>query len=263
MSIASHGMRPAQSFGKLQKNNPLFRSLETQPPIPYTATMDPESDAPVPKALIPALLVSLVLFAGVYIAYQAARARPGTIVLPGGITYLGQTPTPQPSQAPQLGTGKIPIDSNTKWVENKGKKYPYTFSYPSSLSLGFYPNDPYDSVTVFYPNTDSNTNIFFRVDDLNKINKTMYIGKPMEYAQNWWKDYSWKGVSTVTAFTNSKGMNGYRATYTDLSGNTPYDHVFFAVPERTDLIIWVSGKIFSPEIFDKIVDSVMWKQASQ
>lgn len=252
-------MQRGHSFGKHQKNNPQFRSLETHAPILYTATMDQQSEEVVPKTLIPALVVSFILFAGVFIAYQTARSRPSSIVLPGGITYLGQTPTPEPSQAPPVAAGKIPIDASAKWVENKGKKYPYTFLYPSSLSLGFYPNDPYEPITVFYPNTDSSTNIFFRVDDLNRLNKTVYIGKPMAYAQNWWKDYSWKGVSTVTEFTNSKGLTGYRATYIDLSGNTPYDHIFFTIPGRSDLIIWLSGKIFSPEVFDKIVDSVTWQ----
>ncbi len=207
--------------------------------------MEPEREEFSPKILIPTLLVSLVLFAGMYIAYRTARSRPSTIVLPGGSTYLGPIPTPMTPQR--------------SWKTYKGKFFPYSFRYPSSFSLGWFTNDPYDAVTAFIPNTDANANIFFRVYDLTKLKKTAYIGKPMDYAQNWWKDYTWKGVSSVTMFTNAAGLTGYRARYIDTSGNTPYDHVFFEVPGRTDLIVWMSGKLFTQDVFEKVVDSVEWK----
>jgi hypothetical protein len=224
--------------------------------------MENESDTPAPKILLPALLISLVLFGGVYLAYQSAKSRQSRIILPGGITYLGPTPTPiplAPTSTPLNTSGVIPIPSGTKWSENKGKLYPYSFSYPSTLSLGWFPNDQYDSVTLFYGNTDANTNMFFRVDNLTALHKTAYIGKPMEYAKNWWKDYLWKNVATVTTFTNNHGLKGYRATYLDKSDKTPYDHVFFEVPGRTDLIIWISGRLFDTDTFNKLVDSVSWK----
>lgn len=225
--------------------------------------MEYEQDAPSSKIIYVSLAVSLVLFAGVFWAFSSAKKRTGTIVLPGGITYLGPTPTKQiPVNGSQFTGGKIPISGDVKWAEQKGKRYPYSFSFPSSISLGVFPDDPYDSVTVFYQDTEANNNIFFRVEDLNKLNKKEYIGKPMEYAQNWWKDYTWKGVSSVTAFTNSSNLKGYRARYLNEKNETPYDHVFFEVvaggPGRTDLIIWISGKLFSQEIFDRLVDSVTW-----
>jgi hypothetical protein len=217
-----------------------------------------ETDPKPTKILMPAILVSLMMFGAVYIAFRSALSRPGTVVLPGGITYLGSSPTPTPTV--EVAAGTIPIATDAKWTAYTGKRYPYAFQYPSSLSIGWFPNDPYDAVTVFYANTDSNANVFFRVDDLTKLHKTDYIGKPMAYAQNWWKDYTWKGVSSVTEFTNANGLTGYRATYIDETDKTPYDHVFFTVPGRNDLIIWVSGKLFAPEVFDKIVDSVAWRQ---
>jgi len=187
------------------------------------------------KKLVPALAVTLVLCIGVFLAYQSAKSRTSTVVLPGGITYLGPTPT----------------TTQTSLAQYKGKLYPFSFSYPSSFSLGWFPNDPYDAVTAFLPHTDSNKNVFFRVEKLNRT--------PLEYAQTWWKQYTWKGVSTVTALTNSNGLKGYRAKYLDQSDKTPYDHVFFEVPGRTDLIIWISGKLFTPDVFDRLVDSVSWK----
>lgn len=193
-------------------------------------------DTPNLRTFIPTIVVSIMLCLGVYVAFQSAKNTPSTIVLPGGITYLGPTPTP--------------ITSPT-FASYKGKLYPYTFSYPASFSLGWFPDDPLDAVTAFIDKTDSNQNIFFRVETVKQ--------SPMDHASNWWKDYAWKDVESVTAFTNSMGLHGYRAKYIDNKGVVPFDHVFFEVPERNDLIIWVSGKLFSQEVFDKLVDSVSWK----
>lgn len=216
--------------------------------------MEDKSDRAI---IIPALVVGSILFFGVFFAFQSARRRMSTIVLPGGITYLGSTPSA--AAALPKEDSLIPIPSDAKWGEYNGKLFPYAFSYPESLSLGWFPNDSYDSVTVFYQNMDANTNIFLRIEDLNKLGKQEYVGKPMEYVSTWWKDYNWKGMSSVTAFTNSKGLKGYRARYTNDSDQTPYDHVFFTVPGRLDLMIWISGKLFEQAIFDRIVDSATWK----
>lgn len=214
-----------------------------------------------PNHLPIVILISVILFAGVFWSYQSARNRQGAIVIPGGITYLGPTPTntgttPSPPVSPL--TARIPVSPEASWSEFQGKTYPYAFAYPATLSLGVFPGDPYDSVTVFYGNTDANTNIFFRVDNLTKLNKTAYIGKPRDYANTWWKDYAWSGVKSVTDFTNAKGLKGYRATYIDGKNETPYDHVFFEIPGKSDLMIWISGRLFEPAIFDRIVHSVSW-----
>lgn len=193
-------------------------------------------DTPNPRTFIPTILVSALLCLGVYIAFQSAKNQTSTIVLPGGVTYLGPSPT-SPPQA--------------KFAVYHGKLFPYTFSYPENFSLGWFPNDPLDAVTAFIGGTDSNQNIFFRVETVKQ--------SPMDHASNWWKDYAWKGVESVTAFTNSVGLHGYRAKYINEKGVVPFDHIFFEVPERNDLIIWVSGKLFSQEVFDKLVDSVSWK----
>ncbi|MEK7577808.1 MAG: hypothetical protein AAB492_04305 [Patescibacteria group bacterium] len=192
-------------------------------------------DAPNTKTIGLALVISVILISGVFVAFSNANKQQGQIVLPAGGTYLGPTPT----------------NTQENWIQRKGKIYPYAFLYPDTLSLGEFPNDPTDSVTMFIANTDANTNLFFRVETLTV--------KPIEYAQNWWKQYNWKGVSSVSAFTNSKGLTGYRAKYLDNNGTTPYDHVFFEVPKQTDLIIWISGKLFEPSVFDTLVDSVDWK----
>lgn len=205
--------------------------------------------------LIHAAIISSILLVAVFGAFFSAKDRTGTVVLPGGITYLGPTPT----ATPKIPTGDtIPVPQDDSWIERKGAVYPLTFSHPSSLSLGVFPNDPYDAVTVFHNGTDANANIFIRVEDLTKLKKSQYIGKPKEYASDWWKDYSWKGVAEVAAFTNASGLTGYRAKYLNDRDTTSYEHIFFAVPGKPNLIIWMSGKLFEPAIFTRMVDSVSW-----
>ena len=216
------------------------------------------------KALLPAVGVSIFLILVIGFAVTYARSQNGTVVLPGGITYLGPTPTPTPAQVEKFGNvmgGQIPIPDNATWVEYKGKMLPYTFNYPNTISLGVFPNDPYDSVTIFYNGTDSQGNLFFRVENLTQLQKESFVSKPkIEYVKQWWKDYSWSEVASVTPFTNSKGLIGYRAKYIDSKGQTPYDHVFFEVPNNKNLIIWISGKLFSQIVFDKLVDSIGWSK---
>lgn len=210
-----------------------------------------------PRSFIPAIVVSGALTIMVIAFYAAAAKRTGTIVLPGGITYLGPTPTTQ-QHPPKNTAGKIPVPETAPWTQRKGTIFPYTLLIPESLNLGVFPNDPYDAITVFYEGTDANANIFFRVENLITLKKQRYQGNLKGYASDWWKDYAWSGVSDVTPFTNSQGLNGYRAKYLDKNGNTPYEHVFFAVPGRNDLVIWISGKLFEQSVFDRIVDSVSW-----
>lgn len=216
-------------------------------------------DQPQSRIILPVLVMSLVLFGGVFAAYRSAKSRNSAIVLPGGITYLGPSPSPTPPTSPNPLTSHIPVPADAKWIERRGQTLPYAFKHPESLSLGLFPGDPYDSVTVFYPGTDANTNIFFRVENLTTLGKSEYIGNPMEYAKNWWKDYTWTGVSSVTSFTTESGLTGYRARYLTTENTASYDHIFITVPDRNDLIIWISGKLFTDDVFDRIVDSVTWQ----
>lgn len=224
MSIGSDGMRQVRSFGPRRKNS----------------AMEEKS---VLRTYLPVGFVSIVLFLGVFWAFESAKSRPSTIILPGGITYLGPSSTPIPLISP----------ITLKWISRTGTIYPYSFDYPSSLNLGVFPNDPTDSVTAFIDDTDANTNIFFRVESCK--------GGPcgIEYARSWWKQYAWKGVASVSEFTNSHGLTGYRAKYLNEKNQTPYDHVFFSLPDKADRMIWLSGKLFSKEDFEKLIDSVNWK----
>ncbi len=202
-------------------------------------------------------LTAITLF-----AYNQAKGRPSTTVLPGGVTYLGPSSTPSyqaTKSSPPVGT--IPVDNNAKWQEQKGNVFPYTFSYPSNLALGVFPGDPFDPITIFYKDTNANENIFLRVEDLSTINDMkQYINKPKkDYALVWWKQYTWKGVNDIQEFTNSTGMKGYKVKYIDGLGKTPYDIYFFEVPKRPELVIWMASSLVEPAVFAKMVDTLAWK----
>ncbi len=207
------------------------------------------------KQVLPVVGITFfVLVAIVILAYLYSRPRGGAIVLPGGVTYLGHSPTLPTTP------GKISVPADATWDTQTGKKYPYSFLYPASLSLGVFPGDPFDAVTIFWGDTNPQENLLLRVENLKEMKgKEGYIKKSKkDYVLDWWKEYNWKGVSDVAAFTNSKGLTGYRAKYLDTSGSSPYDHVFFEVPGRPELVIWLSGKMLAQEVFDKIVESVTW-----
>lgn len=199
------------------------------------------------KILILTTFLFILLTGLTYVAFLSAKNRTPNIVLPGGVTYLGPSPTQQAT------SDKIQIADNAKWTTQIGKKYPYSFLFPETLSLGVFPNDPFDAVGIYWNNLDASANLLLRVETISQG-----VGVK-EYATTWWKQYSWKGVADVLEFTNKNGLKGYRAKYINEKGETPYDNVFIEVPGRRDLVIWMASGLLEPAIFDKIVDSVSWK----
>jgi len=208
-------------------------------------------------------LVILVLFvlvaAGVYIGYRYI-AQSSTTGKPNGVIYLGPSNEQKTPTAPL----RFAIAPNTSWMTYKGKIYPFTFSYPATLTLVTFVNDPTDAVAISWGNIPPQLNVLLTVDSLSS-NLTMnpYINRPkIEYVQNWWKQYSGlKSVATVVEFTNSLGMRGYKAKYVNYAGETPNDNIFFEVPGRTDLIVMLANGILDPSVFDRIVDSLSWQEA--
>lgn len=207
------------------------------------------------KILALALAIFLLLLIAVYASYRYTKDRTNSMVLPGGITYLGPSPTRLATAA--INASVITVPEGTAWSAYKGKLSPYAFSYPSNLSLGVFPNDPFDSVTIFWENTNPQDNLLLRVEDLNKIpGMAKYINQSKDiYVKNWWKQYNYQGVGTVTTFANNQGLSGFRARFAGLS----YDHIFLEVPGHPELVIWMASKLLDQQTFDKIVDSVSWK----
>lgn len=243
------------------RSEKLVFTLDTQKKADTLTGMD-ELEELLPENSRPTIVVAVILFLILVVAtvtsYQYAKKRTGAVVLPGGTTYLGPSPTPPPVTVRE---GQIPVPDTASWGQHKGQTFPYSFEYPTTLSLGFFPGDPFDGVTVFYENTDPQKNIFLRVENLKEMTGTAgFVNQSkLEYVKGWWKQYNWNGVASVTAFTNSHGLTGYRAKYLDNQGTSPYDNVFFEIPNRPELVIWISGKLFPQPVFDRMVDSLIWK----
>jgi len=211
--------------------------------------------------LIGGTVIALIVIT--FFAFQIAKKRSGTVVLPGGTTYLGPSETPAAPPV-QVQPQKYTADANVEWIDFKGKVYPFTFTYPKTLTLTLFPDDPSDTVGISWNNLTPQNNIIFRVADLKKTEPQMeaYISKPKkEYANNWWKQFSGlKGVRSLIEFSNSKGMKGYRVKFLNHADQSPNDDIFFEVPGRRDLMVRFANGMVDSQIFDKIVDSFYWPQ---
>ena len=89
----------------------------------------------------------------------------------------------------------IPVPADDVWATNEGKQFPYSFSYPKTLSLGVFTDDPFDGVTIFYGNTSPQENLFFRVENLTTINKKNTLENP------------WNTPKTGTKTTDGRGFH--------------------------------------------------------
>ncbi len=219
------------------------------------------------KVILIAIGAVAVLSAITIGAYQYAKKRSGVVVLPGGTTYLGPSDTPvQPP--PETEPAKPVIDENTKWIEHKGIDHPFTFLYPESIELVTFPKDITESAGFGWGNIQPQSNLLFRIIDINASEPAMvkYINQPkIEYVKHWWEQYTGglKGVESVTPFTNSRGMKGYRAKYLNHSDQTPNDDIFFEVPGRRDLMVRFGNGPLEKTVFDKIIDSFSWGKTAQ
>jgi hypothetical protein len=215
------------------------------------------------------VILALLILTGITIsAYRYAKSRTGTTVLPGGTTYLGpdrSSPVAeqQPTQPPSLPT-KFTVNADTLWKDQHGKVFAYTISVPTTLSLVTFPNDITDSIAISWGNSLPQNNILLRVSDLNKTEPDMakYINQPkIEYARNWWRQWGgYKGLNSLEAFTNSKGMKGYKVKYLNSAGESPNDYVFFEVPNHPDLMVYFGNGYLDKPVFDRVVDSFNWKK---
>ena len=211
------------------------------------------------KLALATLAGVLILGGAVYAAYRYSQKQAGNIVLPGGVTYLGPSPNPpaggtQPPTAPLRFTAA----SNVDWKVYTGKIYPYTISYPSTLPLVIFPDDPMDSVALSWGNIPPQQNILLNMESIGKRDPS-YTGKPkIEFVKNWYKYFSGlKGVSKAEPFTNTQGLKGYKASYLNWANQAPNVDVFFETPDESVMINLANG-ILDSNIFDRIIDSVKW-----
>ncbi|MEK7544088.1 MAG: hypothetical protein AAB557_04420 [Patescibacteria group bacterium] len=227
----------------------------------------------------------LVLIAIVFLAYQYSKPRPGAVVLPGGITYLGPTPEAQKADSrQQIADNKEQIANNKQqiadgkesteaersrftagadaaWTTVKSKKYAYTFTVPETLTLEPFLTDEFDAYAITWNNVPKEANVLIGVENLsNDEKKAVFVQKSKkEYIEIFWsKQYNLTGVKTLVPFTNTKGLKGYKVKFQTNDGVSPFDDVFLEVPKKPNLVIHLSNAILDPTVFEKIVESVGW-----
>lgn len=209
------------------------------------------------KLAIATIAAVVILGGAVFATYRYSQKQMGNIVLPGGVTYLGASPTTpvQPSTAPLRFTAA----STVSWNIQTGNIYPHSFSYPSTLPLVFFPGDASDSVAIAWGNIPPQLNILLNMEFIDKRDEE-YIGKPkIEFVRNWYKYFSGlKGVARVEPFTNTNGLKGYKASYINYADTSPNTDVFFEVPGSDSILIHMANGILDPVIFDRIIDSLKW-----
>lgn len=222
--------------------------------------MEKEKDIDQPdftKLAIATFIGVLILGGAVYAAYRYSQKQAGNIILPGGVTYLGPSPTTavQPPTAPLRFTASADVS----WTAQGGKIYPYSFSHPSTLSLVVFPGDPTDSIAIAWGNLPPQHNILFNMELIDKRDEKLLNKPKIEFVRNWYKFFSGlKGVSSVQPFTNTNGLKGYKASYINYADASPNTDVFFELPNQPNIMLHMANGILDPVIFNRIIDSVKW-----
>lgn len=204
-------------------------------------------------------VIGVIILAGaVYAAYVYSRKQTGNIVLPGGVTYLGSSPTI--AQVPSTAPLRFTADATTSWNTFRGSIFPYTFSYPSTLPLIVFTNDPSDSVAIAWGNIPPQQNILLNIELIDDRDPELVKKTKIDYVRSWYKFFSGlKGVASVQAFTNLKGMKGYKAQYINYIDSTPNLDIFFEISNDKTKMIHLANGILDATIFDRIVDSLDWE----
>lgn len=228
---------------------------------------DHSDELDIPKIVIACVLGVLLLGGALYAAYRYSQSKNSGIVLPGGTTYLGPSPSsPQVNQQPTTNYQqplptpiKFTAASDVPWKTQYGRIYPYTLSFPETLPLVVFIDDPIDSVAISLDGSPAQQNILVNMELIDQRDPVLVTQRKLDYVSNWWKFFSGlKGVAEVEPFTNTSGLKGYKAHYINYADKTPNVDVFFEVPNRRNLMIHLANGILEPDLFDRIVDSVRW-----
>ncbi len=233
-----------------------------------------------------AICIGLILF--IILQHNLSFQKNSQTIIPAGNTYLGpsntdtpaptalavnptETPkgTPVPTEKGQTAKngsvtmnaqGKLVASANIAMSLMKGKKYPYSFSVPSTLKLTTFPNDQFDIYAIAWENRPPDQNVLVGVDNLTRTDALkQYVSlSKRSYVENWWKQFGGlKGVASIVEFTNSKGLKGYRAKFLNSANQTPNEDVFFETPDPKYVIHLASG-ILDTTLFNTIIDTVAW-----
>lgn len=210
------------------------------------------------KVGVIAAVVVVFLLIVIFAWHSWTTKRQKETVLHSGVTYTGPTPTGG-QQAPSGNVFTASPDEPTQIIQ--GEQYDYSFAAPQSLVLVRLDENPYDIWAVKFGNILPSSAVLIGVDNFQNNDKLKeFINQPkIAYVENWWKQFSGlTGVESITPFTNSKGLKGYKAKYLTGGGPSGNDDVFFEVPESKNLMIHLSNGVLAQDVFDRIIDSVSW-----
>lgn len=204
------------------------------------------------------ILLSLVLF-------EFSKPRKSEIILPGGITYIGERKTPEAQSSnsqitkPTLQLSAAP---NAIWKTYTGKQNPFRFSYPESITVAPYPNAASETVVIRVGAQNPTEYLFLVILDMTKPSYEPWKGKPLEqFVKNFPSvTVGISSVSDIQPVTTINGLSGYRAVMKEVSG-AQTDTIFFAVPNRPDRVIRLvnASAILAPDLFTRIADSIGWE----
>lgn len=190
--------------------------------------------------------ISSILLIFVVTQHNLGLRNNSTIVLPAGGTYLG----------PSATATQAPVVQRSETVS--GRIHPYTVTVPQTIAITTFPNDPFDIYALVIDGQPPENNVLIGVDDLTRSDAlAVYVnGSKRSYVENWWKQFGGlKGVESISEFTNTSGLKGYKAKY---MGGSSTD-IFFETPDNRYVIHLANGPL-SQAVFDAIVDSVAWKK---
>lgn len=209
-------------------------------------------------------IVGIIILAGAtYASYRYSQTRPGDIVLPGGVTYLGPSPTQGATAQPTTSQMLFTADSDTPIITQQGKIYPYSFSYPSTLSLVVFTDDLTDSVAISWADLPPEENILLNMEIIDKRDPKWINQPKIEYVKAWHKYFpGLKNIDSVETFINKKGLSGYKARYINIDDSSNNLDVFFEVPDDNNLMIHMANGMIESSIFERMLDSLNWKVPS-
>lgn len=215
---------------------------ETPPP-----SLPAEQDLPKSSRSPLVFILGLIVIIGLVFVVKSSR--------------LGTTPEsksqPAPTTAPAPNVFQAKAGEATKTVN--GKVYPFSFSYPESLQLVAFIDDPIDAIAINWNDVPPQQNILANIELLDKKER-YYVGRQRAYVEDYWKVFSGlTGIQgTIEEFTNAQGLKAYRVRYSDTNGQAPVQHVFFEVAGNNTVMIHLANGILEPKLFNAMVDSVTY-----
>ena len=205
-----------------------------------------EETPDIKKIVIGAALGVIVIAVVVYGGYSFSRKN-----------SLNPTPTTSPvdENQPTTTINLFTVDPAVPWITYQQPEYSYSFSYPQTLPL-FKFTDPAFSVGIKWNDVDPKYNILSDQESI-KVKDAKSSGNMEQFVNNWWQSFSGlTGVKTVTRFTNTNGLTGYRAIYVNKAGETPNVDIFFANPDNPDSVVHFANGMLDSTVFDRIIDSI-------